>query len=102
MGPRGKSSLSSKEAGLLLTFPSVHAALATEERLKAAGLALEMIPLPREISSACGYGILLGPGAGAEAWIKSVDLEASYKVYETEPEDGSRRRRYYERENAQP
>ncbi len=91
--------MSSKEVGLLLTFPSVHAALTTEGRLKAAGLALEMIPLPRDISSACGYGILLGPGAGDRAWISDVDLEASYRVYETEPKDGSRRKRYYERED---
>lgn len=92
--------MSSREAGLLLTFPSVHAALAAEERLKAAGHALEMIPLPRDISSACGYGILMGPGA--VGWQDGVDVEACYRVYETEAGDRPGKRRYYERENTQP
>lgn len=43
------------------TFPSVHDALQFEKTLKEAGLKLQLIPVPREISSSCGIAAKFSP-----------------------------------------
>lgn len=59
---------------LIVTFFTSHAAIRAERDLKALGLKVELIPVPREISSACGFCLLvpasytgLNEAAGAQA-----------------------------------
>lgn len=40
---------------ILVTFHSVSSALYLEELLKQRGVACKVIPVPRELSSSCGY-----------------------------------------------
>jgi len=54
--------------GLLATFRTSHEALRAEQTLKGGGLAVELIPVPRQIRSDCGFCLLLeAPGAALEA-----------------------------------
>ncbi|MCX7970350.1 MAG: DUF3343 domain-containing protein [Negativicutes bacterium] len=48
-----------KDRAVLYTFESVHQAIKGEDVLRAAGIACEMIPVPREISLSCGQGLRL-------------------------------------------
>lgn len=57
----------SRGARLLLTFQSIHHVLAAEQALKAAGLAPDLVPVPKEISADCGMAITLAPGDRARA-----------------------------------
>lgn len=43
---------------LLATYPGSHAVLRAEQVLRAAGLAVELIPAPRAVNSRCGFCIL--------------------------------------------
>jgi hypothetical protein len=43
----------------ILTFESTHNALATEKILRKKELDIELIPTPREISSECGFTLIL-------------------------------------------
>lgn len=45
----------------VVTFHSVHDALHFEKTLKKAGLNLQLIPVPREISSSCGIAAKFSP-----------------------------------------
>ena len=73
---------------LIATFPSSHAALLAEQALKGAGLGVELIPVPRQIHSDCGFCLLAGEEAeptlracGArELWRVTVHPHASRKV----------------------
>ena len=49
---------------LLATYPSSHAALAAEKLCKAAGIPVELIPVPRQIHSACGFCLLVEDAEG--------------------------------------
>jgi len=42
---------------LVITFSSTHYALKAEKVLEEAGLEIELIPVPRELSSSCGLAI---------------------------------------------
>lgn len=42
---------------LVITFPSTHYALKAEKVLEEAGVAIELIPVPRELSSSCGLAL---------------------------------------------
>jgi len=44
---------------LVITFPSTHYALKAEKVLEEAGLEIELIPVPRELSSSCGLAITI-------------------------------------------
>jgi hypothetical protein len=44
----------SSNAYYLITFPSVHHAMAFEDMAKSGPLIFQLIPVPREISSSCG------------------------------------------------
>ena len=46
----------------ILLFNSIHHLLKEEKRLKEAGIAYEIIPTPRELSSDCGSAIRLLDG----------------------------------------
>lgn len=41
----------------LLLFPTIHHVLAAERALKAGGVAPDLVPVPKEISSDCGMAI---------------------------------------------
>lgn len=76
---------------LLATYPSSHAALRAEKLLKARGLEVELIPVPRQVRSSCGFCLLVhvegdDPGLAASA------PESLWRALEPEP--GSPRRRY--------
>lgn len=65
---------------LLATFPSSHAALRAEQRLKHEGLTVELIPVPRQIRSSCGFCLLCSiedpvPDLGAEGLWQVLDAE---------------------------
>ena len=44
---------------LLATYASSHEALKAEQNLKAAGLQVELIPVPRQVRSSCGFCLLV-------------------------------------------
>ena len=47
----------------LIAFDSVHQAIRTEQLLLKAGVPVEMIPTPREISASCGQSIRFPAGS---------------------------------------
>ncbi len=44
---------------ILLTFASIHYVLKAEKLLKAQGIPLDMVPVPKEISSDCGMALVI-------------------------------------------
>jgi hypothetical protein len=59
------------------TFHSVHEALHFEKVLKETGLELQLIPVPREISSSCGIAARFSPESRPE-------FEAAITKYQIE------------------
>lgn len=77
---------------LLATFRSTHGALAAERRVRAAGLAGDLIPLPALIRSSCGFGLLL-EGPDPPPLIQEDPLvEGLWRV--EDPPPGQHRRHY--------
>jgi len=76
---------------VLATYPSSHAVLRAEKRLKAAGLAVDLIPVPRQIHSNCGFCILTDLEAAGDI-LGSTCPDALWRALDPEP--GSLRRRY--------
>ena len=75
---------------LLATYASSHAALRAERALKAAGVAVELIPVPRQVQSLCGFGLLAEVSDGAV--FQKSGAENLWQV--REPEAGHWRRTY--------
>jgi hypothetical protein len=44
----------------LIVFDSVHHAIHSEQLLRQAGIVVEMIPTPREITASCGQSVTFG------------------------------------------
>lgn len=44
---------------LVLTFDSTHFALSGEKKIKESGIAVQLIPTPRSVSSRCGFSLQL-------------------------------------------
>jgi len=76
---------------LLATYPSSHAALRAERRLKDAGLPIELIPVPRQIHSSCGFCLLVHLQE-PDATLLDSGLEGLWRALDPEP--GQPRRRY--------
>lgn len=76
---------------ILATYPSTHAVLSAEKRLKALGHALELVPVPRSVHSACGFGILSDLPRDL---LRDTGAEGLWTVREPVPPE---RRRHYER-----
>lgn len=76
---------------ILATYPSSHAALRAEKRLKAGGLAVELIPVPRQIRSSCGFCLLVDLAEPDERVMDSGP-ESLWRALDPEP--GTPRRRY--------
>lgn len=107
--------MSSELSGYLAAFRSSEGAIGAERAFRASpaafcGLREELIPLPREISSDCGFCLLLGleaslPGAetapGAEAgllaFLEAKGCEEIFRVYESPIPGKKRREKHYER-----
>lgn len=51
----------------VLIFPSIHQVMRAEKLLKGKGIKIDLIPVPREISSDCGVAIELSTDSGKEA-----------------------------------
>ena len=62
-------SVSSSEERCLLVFDSIHHVMKAERFLKRGGLKIDLIPMPREISSDCGVAIELPLGLKKEALV---------------------------------
>lgn len=75
---------------LLATYASSHAALRAEQTLKAEGVAVELIPVPRQVQSLCGFGLLAEVPDGA--LFQKSGSENLWQV--REPEAGHWRRTY--------
>ena len=58
----------------LIVFESVHQAIRTERLLQDAGIFIDMIPTPREISASCGQSLAF----------HADDLEAVRRILEQE------------------
>ena len=76
---------------LLATYPSSHAALKAEQQLRATGLSVELIPLPRTVRSSCGFGLLVEVQDEGVSLRKS-GAEGLWRVQEPLP--GQHRRSY--------
>lgn len=86
--------MSSTDGAIILTFHSVHAAIRAERMLKARGLSPDLIPLPREIASDCGFCLLLEAGREV-ATDAALECEAIWKRRSDDGTEG--RRKVYER-----
>jgi hypothetical protein len=81
----------------IATFPSSHAALAAEQRLLGQGLAVELIPVPRQIHSDCGFCLLVESGADpAPAELRACGAQSLWRINETEA-PSTRKVKSYER-----
>lgn len=58
---------SSHDTRCLFVFESVHQVMKAEKLLKGQGVKIDLIPMPREISSDCGVAIELPWGSKKEA-----------------------------------
>jgi len=76
---------------VLATYPSSHAALRAEAQLQAAGAGVELIPVPRQVRSSCGFGLLLELEGNEEHLLRSAP-EGLWRVLPPLP--GTYRRRY--------
>ena len=76
---------------LLATYPSSHAALKAEQQLKATGLSVELIPVPRTVRSTCGFCLLVDVQDEGISLQKS-GAERLWRVLEPPP--GQHRRTY--------
>ena len=76
---------------LLATYPSSHAALRAEKRLRREGLAVELIPVPRQIHSTCGFCLLVEAADPVEP-IRASGAQGLW--LSLEPLVGTNRRRY--------
>jgi len=67
-------------------FPSTHQAVWAEHVLVAAGLAARLVPVPRHLSSDCGYCLRLAADqcARAEALLREAGVELERVVVEPE------------------
>ena len=100
---------------ILLTFASIHAALAAEKAadqqgrasgFEASGSAAPtLVPLPPRVKSDCGFGLLmaavdrLDDRRVAELLESGVRIDSAYLVIETENGNSKRKERRYERIN---
>ena len=82
---------------VLATFRSSHAALQAEQALKGEGLAVELIPVPRQIRSDCGFCLLLDGGEGALERLRSCGAQELWRVTAGPSPSSSWKEKTYER-----
>ncbi len=73
----------------VLILASIHFVLKAEERLKAAGVVHEVVPVPRRLGSDCGMAIAFATRdlAGVRAALKKAAI-AIARLYRKEPGGG--------------
>ena len=76
---------------LLATYPSSHWALRAEKSLRGAGVAVELIPVPRQVRSSCGF-CLLAEVQDDGALLRESGAEGLWRALAQEP--GQHRRSY--------
>lgn len=76
---------------ILATYPTSHAALDAEQRLKAAGYPVDLIPVPGRVHSRCGFCLLLGMEGDEEA-LRATLPDQLWRALDPAP--GTHRRRY--------
>ena len=77
---------------LLLTYLTTHAALAAERDLRAAGVTVDLIPVPPSVRHHCGVGLVLDAEEPLPAAVAATTPEGLWRVLDPLP--GTRRRRY--------
>lgn len=88
---------------LIITFGSSYMAIRAERALKALGISVELIPVPREISSACGFCLLVPASALGGSGLDTIKTrtaqgrEALWLVTIQAKEDNNRKEKTYER-----
>jgi hypothetical protein len=88
---------------LLATYPSSHAALRAERDLLERGLAVELVPVPRQVRADCGFCLLAdAPEADAAFQERLETLRASgarelWRVASRPGGPGPRKENSYER-----
>jgi hypothetical protein len=76
---------------LLASYASSQGALQAERLLKAAGLQVELIPVPRQVRSSCGFGLLVEVEDDG-CLLRASGAEGLWRAQE--PEAGQHRRTY--------
>lgn len=76
---------------LVVTFPSTHEALKFEKVFRGSGLAFQLIPVPRVISSSCGLAARVEEKDGRElvGELDRAGIEFE-EVYRLSPERGAK------------
>ena len=85
---------------LLATFQSSQAALRAEAELLGAGLAVELIPVPRQIRADCGFCLLVQTGADPLPCLERLRASGArelWRVGASQATPSSRKVKCYER-----
>lgn len=66
----------------IITFDSTHLAIATEQRLLSAGLAVRIIPVPTQVTADCGLALRfsISDYAGVRVLMEGISGIAFYSV----------------------
>ena len=97
-------------SAFIVTFQSSHAAIRAERALKGSTPGLDLIPVPREISSACGFCLLIpvsrsdkNPSEGTDSILHTIEdsvgpgKESLWAVFENNAPNIQRKEKRYER-----
>lgn len=71
----------------VVTFPNTHLALKAERAAKEAGIAMKMIPVPRDISSDCNMGmrVAIQNKNALEEVLHRAEVACEFLVRKAEP-----------------
>lgn len=82
---------------IIAIFPSSQAALRAEQALKAERLAVELIPVPRQIRSDCGFCLLVTAGTEDLERLRACGAQDLWRVAVSLAEPSFRKVKSYER-----
>ncbi len=88
--------MSLETRSLIATFRTSHDALRAEREVRTRGIEAELIPVPREIASDCGFCLLM-PEKEGRAAVPGIDAESAWLVAESRIGEGLRKEKRYER-----
>lgn len=72
--------MSLEEGFIIVTFFTSHAAIRAEREMRTRGLGTELIPVPREISSACGFCLRLPERDDPLGAVAGIERESIWKA----------------------
>ncbi|HUW71543.1 MAG TPA: DUF3343 domain-containing protein [bacterium] len=90
-------------SALIITFESSHMAIRAERALKVLGITVDLIPVPRQISSACGFCLIVPSATIMAHGIDPIRAqtepgrESLWSVCEHGQTTGTRKEKHYER-----